>query len=154
MGTIHAHAEWTTDDLLAAVKRLPPAELGEFQRRYAAWRRQKNGAGPMRSGDGDEAALLAQIRDNSSLPGPDQRRFNRLRRKRQAERLSQSEAKELQALWQRVEQMNVERLRAFCALARQRGTDLDTLQCQLGMSETLLPAEGVHAADAAKSSIR
>jgi len=64
----------------------------------------------------------------SSLPGPQQRRFNRLRRKRQAEWLSQTETIELQALWQRVEQMNVERLRALCMLARQRGTDLDTLK--------------------------
>jgi hypothetical protein len=135
MGAVHTQAEWTTDDLIAAVKRLPPAELGEFQRRLSAWRRQINGADPAPPADADEATLLAQIRETSSLPGPQQRRFNRLRRKRQAERLSQTEANELQALWQRVEEMNVERLRALCTLARQRGTDLDTLRRQLGLSE-------------------
>jgi len=135
MGALHTHAERTTEDLLAAVKRLPPAELGEFQRRLSAWRRQSDGADPIPSADADEAKLLAQIREYSSLPGPQQRRFNRLRRKRQAERLTQTENKELQALWQTVEQMNVERLRALCILARQRGTDLDTLQRQLGLSE-------------------
>jgi hypothetical protein len=135
MGAGRIKAEWTTDDLLAAVKRLPPAELGEFQRRLSAWRRQTNGADHAPPADADAATLLAQIREYSSLPGPDQRRFNRLRRKRQAERLSQAEAHELQALWQRVEQMNVERLRAACMLARLRGTDLDTLQRQLGLSE-------------------
>jgi hypothetical protein len=135
MGALHAHAERTTDDLLAAVKRLSPAELGDFQRRFAAWRRQRNGADSPPAADTDEATLLAQIREFSSLPSPDQRRFNRLRRKRQAERLNPDEAKELQALWQRVEQMNVERLRALCMLARLRGTDLDTLQRELGLSE-------------------
>jgi len=122
--------------LLAAVKRLPPAELGEFQRRLSAWRRQINGADPAPPADADEATLLAQICEYSSLPGPQQRRFKRLRRKRQAERLSQAEARELQVLWQRVEQMNVERLRALCMLARQRGTDVDAQQRQLGLSES------------------
>lgn len=135
MGALHANPKRTTDDLLAAVKRLSSAELGDFQRQFAAWRQQINGADSQPSADADEATLLAQIREFSSLPSPDQRRFNRLRRKRQAERLKPDEAKELQALWQRVEQMNVERLRALCMLARLRDTDLDTLQRELGLSE-------------------
>jgi len=78
MGALHAKAERTTDDLLAAVKRLSPAELGDFQRRFAAWRRKMNGADFVPPADMDEATLLAQIREYSSLPGPDQRRFKPL----------------------------------------------------------------------------
>jgi hypothetical protein len=124
----------TADELLAAVKQLPPAERARFQRQVAALGGQDYavGADPLEAAD--EETLLAQIREHSALPGPDQRHFNRLRRKRQAERLTKAEEKELQAFWQRVERMNVSRLRALNALARQRGTDVRTLLGELGLS--------------------
>jgi hypothetical protein len=75
MATAHARSGWNADELLAAVKQLPAKELNAFQRQFAAW--QGNCA--------DEAALLAQIRQNSNLPQVQQQRFNRLRRKGQAE---------------------------------------------------------------------
>jgi hypothetical protein len=112
--------------LLAAVKQLPPAELREFQRQFAAWSGQN---------EGDEAALLAVIRENSTLPAAEQRRFNRLRRKGQGGALTGTEEKQLQALWARVEQMNVARLAALVELARRRGTDVRTLMRQLGLPE-------------------
>jgi hypothetical protein len=59
----------------------------------------------------------------------------RLRRKQQAEELTKTEEQELQALWQRVEQMNVTRLRALSNLARHRGTDAKTLMREVGLSE-------------------
>jgi hypothetical protein len=126
MATTPVRVPCTVPDLLAAVKQLPPAELREFQRQFTAWSGQ-NGEG--------EAELLATIRANSGLPAPEQRGFNRLRRKRQAGTLTASEAKRLQELWSRVEQMNAVRLEALGELARRRGTDVRTLMRQLGLPE-------------------
>jgi hypothetical protein len=114
------------DDLLAAVKQLPPAELREFQRQFAAWSGQY---------DVDEGALLVTILANSALRASEQRCFNRLRRKRQAGTLTESEERQLQALWRQVEQMNAARLEAFGELARRRGTDVRALMRQLGLPE-------------------
>ncbi len=64
-----------------------------------------------------------------------QRRFNQLRRKKQAETLSDSELAELQGLWSRVEWMSVERLEALIELAKLRGTDYKTLMHELGLDK-------------------
>jgi hypothetical protein len=135
MATAPARVPWTVDDLLAAVKQLPPEELCEFQRQFTAWSRQNGEPHRTSSPGGDEEALLAAIRENSTLPAADQRRFNRLRRKQQVSTLSGAEKRLLQALWSRVEQMNVARLAALIELARRRGTDVRTLMRQLGLPE-------------------
>lgn len=83
----------------------------------------------------DEQALLATIRENSALPAAEQRRFDRLRRKRQAGTLTESDEKQLQFLWRRVEQMNAARLEALAELARQRGMNIHSLMTELGIAE-------------------
>jgi hypothetical protein len=126
MATTPTRGLRNVDDLLAAVKQLPAAELREFQQQFAAWSGQNGN---------DDEALLAVIRTNSALPAREQRRFNRLRRKRQAETLTGSEEQQLQDLWRRVEQMTATRLEALGELARRRGTDVRTLMRQLGLAE-------------------
>jgi hypothetical protein len=135
MATAPTRVLWTVDDLLSAVKHLPPAELREFQRQFAAWSAQNHPPDGDSPGTADEEALSAIIRENSTLPAREQRRFNRLRRKRQAGTLTDSEEQQLQDLWRRVEQMNVARLEALGELARRRGTDVRTLLRQLGLPE-------------------
>lgn len=127
------------EQLLGVVKQLSPAELREFTRQFWAWQEQ-NGMQVSqskipRSKAEEEAALLARVEENSRLPQALQRRFNLLRRKRQAETLTKSEEAELQALWQRVEQMNVARLEALTKLAQRRSTDVRTLMRELGFKE-------------------
>ncbi len=135
MATAPTRAIWTADDLLAAVKQLPPAELREFQRQFAAWSGQNGGPNGASSPQRDEETLLSAIRENSALPPPEQRRFNRLRRKRQAGTLTAPEEQQLQDLWRLVEQMNAARLEALGELARRRGTDVRKLMRQLGLRE-------------------
>jgi hypothetical protein len=135
MATAPVRAQWTVDELVAAVKQLPPADLREFAQQLAAWSRQNNEAQGAASADRDEEALLATIRENSTLPATEQRRFNRLRRKQQGGTLTGAEEKQLQALWLRVEQQNVARLAALIELARRRGTQVRTLMRQLGLPE-------------------
>ena len=129
MPTVQVPAQLTVEHLMAAVKQLSPSELREFMQQVAAWQ-QQNGQRAE-----EEAALFACIADNSRLPTAAQRRFNRLRRKRQTTTLTNPEAAELQALWQRVEQMNVARLEALTTLAQRRGTDVQTLRRELGLAE-------------------
>lgn len=129
--TVSASSQATVERLMVAVKQLSPAELQEFARQFAEWREQ-NGK-PV----DEDMALLASIKENSSLPVSEQRRFNHLRRKHQAERLTKSEEVELQAFWRRVEQMNVTRLEALTKLAQRRGTNVRTLMRELGLTQRL-----------------
>jgi hypothetical protein len=125
----HSRAPLTVEDVMAAVKRLSPGELRAFTNLFKDWQSQ-NGHGAA-----EEAALLTCIQRNSRLTVAVQRRFDRLRNKRQAETLTPSEEVQLQALWQRVEQMTAARLEALGELARRRGTDVRTLMRELGVSE-------------------
>jgi hypothetical protein len=131
MPTVQVPAQLTVEHLMAAVKQLSPTEWREFQQQLAAWQAQ-NGVR-----EATEADLVTCIHDNSRLPTVTQRRFNRLRRKRQAETLTPAEAEELQMLWQRVEAMNVTRLQALTTLAQRRGTDVRTLMRDLGVTDNL-----------------
>jgi len=123
------------DDLLAAVKQLPPSDLRKFRLEFAAWSGQKPKSHEGSFGGTSDEALLACIRENSTLPTGDQRLFNRLRRKRQAETLTASEEQRLQALWRRVERMNVARLEALAEMSGRRGMDIRTLMQLLGLAE-------------------
>jgi hypothetical protein len=138
MATAPTCAPWTVDELLAAVKQLPPTHRREFQRQLAAWSGQNNEpsrASRASSPPRDEEALLSAIRENSALPLAEQRCFNRLRRKRQAGTLTEAEEQQLQGLWREVEQMNAVRLEALSKLADRRGIDVRTVMHQLGLSE-------------------
>jgi hypothetical protein len=129
MPIVHVPVQLTMEQLLAAAKQLSPDELREFAGQFTAWQKQHDQ-------QEEEAALLAVIEENSRLPPAEQRRFNRLRRKNQAETLTKPEAAELQALWQRVERMNVALLEALTNLAKRRGTDVRRGMRELGLSES------------------
>lgn len=129
MATTRMPAQLTVDELAAAVKRLSPAELNEFTERLAKWQ-GRNG-----SQRNTEAVIIERIAANSRMSAAEQRRFDRLRRKHQAESLTGPEATQLQALWQQVEQMNAARLQALNELAQLRGTSVPALLCELGLAE-------------------
>jgi hypothetical protein len=135
MATVQAQAERTVEQLLAAVKQLSPVQLCEFERRFAAWRKQTIERVAPSIEETAEQALLTCIQENAGLSAPEQRRFDRLRRKNLAKRLTKAEEHELQALWRRVEQMNVARLGALVELARRRGVEVKTLMNELGLPE-------------------
>jgi len=131
MPTVQVPAHLTVEHLMAAVKQLSPTEWHEFRQQLAAWQAQSGAQ------QATEAELVLCIKANSRLPAATQRRFNRLRRKRQAETLTPAEAEELQTLWQRVEAMNGVRLQALTTLAQRRGTDVSTLMHDLGVTDNL-----------------
>lgn len=132
MASVRTPKKRIVGKLLTAVKQLTSVELQQFERGFIEWIGQ---AKARNWHEMDEDTLLETIRLNTSLPAMDQRRFNRLRRKLQAEQLLKPEEKELQSLWQRAERMTVTRLRALAELARRRGTDVKSVMRQLGIPE-------------------
>lgn len=121
----------SAEHAITVVKRLSPSELRKFKRQFARWQKQDQ------QQVDEEAVLLACIEENSRLPAMQQRRFNRLRRKRQTGTLTKAEEVELQTLWRHVEQMNVARLEALTNLAQRRGTNVRALMQELGLVERL-----------------
>ena len=80
-----------------------------------------------------EKQLLAKIAANSRLPDQKQHRYWQLRRKCEAETLTDAELQELQSLNHEWEARNVKRVKALCALAEQRGTTLSGVMAELGL---------------------
>ncbi len=62
MPTVQAPVQLTVEHLITAVKQLPPAELRAFTQRFAEWQERDN------KQEDEEAALMAYVRANSSLP--------------------------------------------------------------------------------------
>ena len=83
-----------------------------------------------------EAICLAKIEKNSHLPLQKQRRFDLLRGKLHAEKLTQSEEIELQNLWQSVERMNSKRLEALIELTQKRRIHLRALMDEMGIGKS------------------
>ncbi len=129
MPIVHAPVQLTVEHLLAAVKQMPLAELHEFEREFAQW--QKRNDTRMH----EESQLLACIEENARLPAADQRRYERLRRKREHADLTEREFAEYQSLLQQLEARNVKRLKALLALAQKRGTTLRNLMKELGLPD-------------------
>src|SRR5204863_8982568 len=88
----------SVEQLLNAVERLSPAELGEFQRRLAA-RRMGNGE-PAR----DEAVLLQASK--ARLPAPAQRRLKKLIAKSERGSLTPKELADYQGLAQQAQRID------------------------------------------------
>jgi hypothetical protein len=115
----------TAENLLTAVKQLPPTELRKFERKFQAWRKQ--------NGEQEEAALLASIKENSRLPDVEHKRYEQLRRKCERRTLTEKELAEYQSLLQKLEARNVKRVEALIALSKKRGTTLRGIMAELGL---------------------
>src|SRR5262249_21492795 len=121
MPTVHAPVQLTVEHLIAAVKQLPLAELHQFEQEFAKWQKSNE------TREDEEAKLLACIQANAQLSAADQRRYERLRRKQERTKLSETELAEYRSLIQQLEARNVKRLDALLALAQKRGTTLRSL---------------------------
>lgn len=82
-----------------------------------------------------EATLLREI--NRGLPAETWQRYGELKEKRRAENLTPAEQAELIALSDRIEEMNVQRMKNVIQLARLRQTSVDALMGDLGIKSPL-----------------
>lgn len=87
---------------------------------------------PAAQSHGAEAQLLEEI--NQGLSTAEWDRYHALIAKRQQESISDVELQELSSTSDRIETLNVHRLKTLVELARLRGTSLPSLLDQLGLA--------------------
>ena len=127
MASIAIEARFSTEQLLQAVEQLPEEELEAFVDRLVevrARRREPRLSGP-------ESALLLQI--NEGIAPAEQRRFDELVAKRQAEAITLEELDDLMELTEHIERHDAQRLAALDALAALRRVPLADLMDALGI---------------------
>ena len=117
----------SAEHAITVVKRLSSTELRKFKRQFTQWQKQDQ------QQMDEEAVLLACIEENSRLPAPQQRRYERLRQKCERRTLTERELAEYRSLLQQLEARNVKRVEALTALAQQRGTTLRGIMADLGL---------------------
>jgi hypothetical protein len=127
MAVVSVQAKLTTDDLLAALEQLDPAEAEKVSRRLLHLQARRKA--PHLSER--EARLLREIyRDKR--PGF-QERFDELNAKRRAFTLTPEEHQELLRLVDESEAFTARRLEALAELAQLRQASLPALRKQLGL---------------------
>lgn len=127
MTVVSIRAKINTDDLLAAIEELEPAEVEKVTRQLLHWQARRK----VINLSAREAELLREIyRDKR--PGF-QERFDLLRRKRQSFTLTTEEHAELLRLVDEAEAFTVRRVEALGELAMLRQMTLPALMRQLGL---------------------
>ena len=122
MATMQTGTLVTVEDLLAAVKQLPPDKLNEFAGQFIEWCGER--------APGTEIALIQATR--RQLPPRDQRRLRALSSKSETDALSPRELQEYQRLAQRAQEIDVDRVRALAELARRWGKPVDRVIEEIG----------------------
>ncbi|MFN8487792.1 MAG: hypothetical protein U0350_09390 [Caldilineaceae bacterium] len=117
------------ENIVRAAERLPISELTNLvQDLLSLQARRQAPVLPF-----SEAELLQQI--NQGLAPEQQLRYEELIEKRLAETLTPAEHQELMQLNQRLEQLNVTRVKSLISLAQLRQTPLPQLMTELGIAE-------------------
>lgn len=115
------------EELVQAATRLGTRELEQLVAKVLVLRAQRLAP----SLADEEARLLRKV--NQRLPPKDQRRYEELASKLEAETLVSEEHQELLALIERIEHSDAERVRALTGLAQLRAVPVDTLMRDLGI---------------------
>jgi hypothetical protein len=104
----------SVESLLEKVRRLPPAELGEFAMRFTAMQQDRGGAS-------DRALREAAC---ARLPAADDRRLRRLIAASERGTLTPEQSREYRALARAAERLDLVRLQALTELARRSSKPL------------------------------
>ena len=126
MGTAAAH-NLTPEDLLSVVDRMETPQLKRFVRQILA--RTARRLAPLL--DRQESELMEKI--NEGLPDETEDRYRELIAARQAETLTSAEMAELQAITEKAETLQAERMKHLVALAQLRDVPLTELMTELGI---------------------
>lgn len=125
MSVVRIEAELPFDALLQAVEQLSLPDLEALMSQVI--RLQAKRKAPNLSAD--ETELMFHI--NQGISHNEQKRFDTLVAKRQAETLTQEEHQELIALTEEIERKDAERMKSLAELARIRGKSLDAVMEEL-----------------------
>lgn len=118
----------TTEELVEAIKQLPPEELDRVVSQVLSWRdemKQAHGSNGTDSMTVDEDLLLEKIR--AGIPEGTQQRYRRLISKRDKHTLTDEEYAELLKLTDVIENADAERVAYLIQLARIRSMSLPAL---------------------------
>ena len=121
-----AHLEVSTENLLDAVVQMPAREFEHFFEKAKELRRKS----PKSRWTKREIALIKKLND-CVLLSEKQTRFNELVKKRRAEKITADELKELIALTEESETLNVKRIEILAKLARAKNKTLDEIMDEL-----------------------
>ncbi len=121
MSTVQVKAQFSSDELLQAVKQLSSSELEWLVWQVIALRAQRKAPGLSK----DESELLLKI--NRGMPPDIQERYLELIDKRRSETLTPGEYDELLELTDAVEKRDAERVESLKELALIRNTSLTAL---------------------------
>ncbi len=127
MPTVQVAAQLSTNELLQAIAQLSQPELDKFTFQVIALRAERQAPSLPQT----ESELLLKI--NQGLPSKEQKRYDELIAKRQAESLTPDEYDELLRMTDRVEELEARRIECLADLARLRQTTLVSLMDDLGI---------------------
>ena len=128
MPTINLQAQLSENDLLEAIKQLPPEALEAFTDKVLALRAQQYAPNLSQK----ESELFSIV--NRSPSDRETLKYRELVQKRQEETLTEEEHLILIELSDRIETIHAERMNALLQLAQLRQTSLEALIADLGIS--------------------
>ncbi|WP_204105633.1 MULTISPECIES: hypothetical protein [Spirulina sp. CCY15215] len=128
MPTINLQAQLSENDLLEAIKQLPPEALEAFTDKVLALRAQQYAPNLSQK----ESELFSIV--NRSPSDRETLKYRELVQKRQEETLTEEEYLILIELSDRIETIHAERMNALLQLAQLRQTSLEALIADLGIS--------------------
>ncbi len=121
MATSNAETEIPFVKILESVEHLSLSDLERLMNEVVALQARRKASCLSK----DESRLVQKI--NKGLPPGIRKRFGELSAKRQAERLSPDEHRELSHLTDQIEKSDAERMKNILELARIRGVDIEFL---------------------------
>ncbi len=116
----------STENLLGVVLQMPDSEYDKFIEKANKLRRKSVKSGWSKS----EIELIKKI-NNCVLSAEEQLRFNKLVKKRRAEKITEIELAELISLTKESEKLNVERIRMLAKLATAKKKTLSEIMDEL-----------------------
>lgn len=116
----------STENLLSVVLQMPDSEYDKFIEKANKLRRKSVKSGWSKS----EIELIKKI-NNCVLSAEEQLRFNKLVKKRRAEKITEIELAELISLTEESEKLNVERIRMLAKLATAKKKTLSEIMDEL-----------------------
>ena len=117
MSSIEMSSAVKVEHLLNSIKQLSPTELDEFMQKFQKWQQGEVLVDEDVDPKASDAEVIAFIRENSSLPENENRRYWQLRRKSDDETLTDDELPEYQELVRKLTILNTKRIEGMNVLS-------------------------------------
>ncbi len=133
MASIEMSSAVKVEHLLNSIKQLSPTELDEFMQKFQEWQQEEVLVDEDVDPKASDAEVIAFIRENSSLPENENRRYWQLRYQREDDTLSDEESSEYDEFISKLDDMNIKRLEALAILVERWGKTVNEIRAELGL---------------------